>query len=489
MKLFEIMNKVEYTVLQGTDVEVKGIVIDSRKAQKGSLFFCIKGLKVDARKFVDDAAEQGAVCVVIDDEEGLKLPQDVTVLKVKNSREALAYAAASFFGNPSESFNVIGVTGTNGKTSTTYYIEAILNENKASVGVIGTVGIVLNGEKLNIPFDTSTTPDPIELHKIFLRMKEDKAEYVVMEATSHALALNKLEGTSFDVGVFTNLTQDHLDLHGTMENYLNEKTKLFKMCRTGVINADDGSCKHLIENAACEKIYTYSIENESDFKAENVQYLSNGVTFDVAINGEKHSFNVPVAGKISVYNALASIAATYSIGVSIDTIKKGIENMKGVPGRIQSIPNNLGFNVVVDYAHTPDGLENILQAVRGYTQGRIITVFGCGGDRDRTKRPIMGEIAGRISDYCVITSDNPRTEEPNSILNEIESGTAQTKCAYEKIIDRKQAIFRALELAQKGDSVVVAGKGHENYQIFADRTIHFDDCEVAKEWIDAFEKK
>ncbi len=482
MKLLEIMSNVKYKLLQGEDAEVKNIVIDSRKVRNGSMFFCIKGFKSDGHKFIENAISQGATAIVVEHENFNKLPEGVTVLKVEDTREALAYAAAAFYNFAYKSFDLIGVTGTNGKTSITYFIEAILNQYKKNVGVIGTIELRIGGEKLNIPFDTSTTPDPVELHKIFMQMKEQGANSVVMEVTSHALALKKVCGMHFDTCIFTNLTQDHLDLHGSMENYSKEKAKLFKMCNCAVINKDDCYADFMIENVNKDsKVITYGIEKDCDLKAIDVQYSSSSVQFKLQLEGKLHEFFVPIAGKFSAYNALAAIGCAVSLNVPVEVIKDGLKNMKSVPGRIQSVPNNKGFNVIIDYAHTPDGLLNVLSAVRNFTEGKLITVFGCGGDRDRAKRSIMGEIAGKLSDYCVITSDNPRTEQPESIIEEIEPGVSQTNCQYEKVTDRKEAIARAISIAKPSDSVVIAGKGHEDYQIFADRTIYFSDYETAKE--------
>jgi len=480
MQLSELMKNIKHTIIGGNDTEIKNIVIDSREARKGSLFFCIKGLTQDARKYIPDAVLQGASAIMIDDLEGVQIAEGTTFIKVDNVRSAMALASGNFYGNAYKNYKMIGVTGTNGKTSVTYFMEAIIREYKKSVGVIGTAGAVLNGEKVSISYATSTTPDPIELHQIFKKMHDGGAKYVVMEATSHAFAFNKLDGVQFDIGIFTNLSQDHLDIHGTMENYRDEKLKLFKSSDICVLNIDDEYFEYMRDNGT-GKAVTYGIDKKCDFRAENIEYLNNGSIFEITIEGKAHSLFLPIAGRFSVYNALAVIGSAVSIGIPIEVIKKGLENMKGVPGRIQSVPNDLGFNIVVDYAHTPDALVNIISAVRGYTKGRIITVFGCGGDRDKSKRSVMGKTAGDLSDYCMVTSDNPRTEDPVSIINDIEPGIKESGCLFEKIVDRREAIERAIEIAGIGDSIIIAGKGHENYQIFADQTIHFDDFEVASE--------
>ena len=375
---------------------------------------------------------------------------------------------------------LVGVTGTNGKTSTTYFLEEILKEQHKRVGVIGTVEIRENGEKLNYKLATSTTPDTVELNEILCDMKNRGAEAIAMEVSSHGLELYKVDGIEFDVGVFTNLTQDHLDLHGTMENYLRAKSRLFRMCKKGVLNVDDSYFERMKDRARCE-ILTYGIEGDCDVKAENIEYMMDSVKFDVKYQGKSYSVKLMIPGKFSVYNALASIGAALCVGIPMENIVKALENIKGVPGRIQNVAKGKDFNVFVDYAHTPDGVLNIISSVREFTKGRVITVFGCGGDRDRKKRPIMGEISAKLSDYSIITSDNPRSEEPMDIIREVEAGVKPITDKYEILESRRDAIFRAIELAEPGDSVIIAGKGHEDYEIFKDKTIHFDDAEVAAE--------
>ncbi len=479
MKLFDVMINTRYELIQGNNVEIKNVTIDSRCVTKGSMFFCIKGFHTDGHTYIKDAVKQGAVAIVVEELQN-SYPENIAVLKVENSREALAFAAANIYNKPSESFNLIGVTGTNGKTSTTYFMEAILKEYGEKTGIIGTVETRIGNESVDIHFATSTTPDTVELQKIFAKMRDENVKNVVMEVTSHALALNKVDGVRYKVGIFTNLTQDHLDLHKTMEEYKKTKAKLFKSCEYGIFNADDDSSEYMIKNSNCKAI-TYSIDKPSDLQATNVKFTENGIEFDLNVNGNVEKFVVNVRGKFTVYNVLGTIGGALAMHIPVEVIKNGLLKMNGVPGRIQNVKNDKGFNVIVDYAHTPDGLINILSSVREFTKGRLITVFGCGGDRDRKKRPIMGKIAGELSDYCIITSDNPRTENPQLILDEIEVGTKESNCKYEKIIDRKEAITKAIEISQKGDTVVIAGKGHENYQIFAEQTIHFDDCEVAEE--------
>lgn len=474
------MSGVDIKIINGnTDINIDKMTIDSRKAGEGVLFIAMVGMSVDGHKFIPSAYEKGTRAVVTEHTID-NIPKDMTVIQVDNARDALAVMAGNFYNYPSRQLNMIGVTGTNGKTSTTYFIESVLSYIKRKTAVIGTVEIRIGGQKREIDFATSTTPDTIELNQMLRIMADEGCDDVVMEVSSHSLELKKVKGIDFKVGVFTNLTQDHLDFHKTMDNYCAAKAKLFKMCQQGVVNADDKWADQIIKDATCN-IITYSIDKPSDLQAKDIEYLMDRVHFTVNIKGEDVRFELKVPGRFSVYNALSAIGAMLAMGVSVEDIKAGINNIKGVPGRIQNIPNDKGFNVIVDYAHTPDGLENIINSVREFTKGRVITVFGCGGDRDRTKRPVMGKIVAELSDIAVVTSDNPRSEKPEDILAEIETGVKPVTDKYEMIVDRKEAIKRAVEIAEKGDSVIIAGKGHENYQILGDKTIHFDDAEVAKE--------
>lgn len=481
MILKELIKNLKYIKLIGNEnIEISNLTIDSRKVKKGSMYGAIKGFNVDGHKFIKNCIENGASLIVCEDLEDFCIDDNVAILQVENTRKALAIIAKNFYNNPTKNINLIGVTGTNGKTSTTYFLEQILLEYKKTVGIIGTIEIRENGKKMEFDFSTSTTPDTIELNELFSTMVSDNIDNIVMEVSSHALELHKVEGCNFNIGIFTNLTQDHLDMHKSMENYLNVKSKLFSMCKIGIINIDDKYAQDIIKNASC-KVFTYSIEKESDLQAINIQYFMDRVAFDVKINDKIENFILNIPGRFSVYNALSVIGACLMQNIPIDIIKEGIKNIKGVPGRIQTIPNNKGFNVIVDYAHTPDGLDNIIKAVREFTRGRVITIFGCGGDRDRKKRPIMGEISANLSDYTIITSDNPRSEVPEAIIDEIETGIKPITNNYEKITGRKDAIYRGVSIAKANDSIIIAGKGHEDYEIFADKIIHFDDTEVAKE--------
>lgn len=478
MKLFDLFKDVNYKILKGDNCEITGLSMDSRSIKNGHLFVCIEGLKSDSHDFIEQAINNGAKAVIVEKDVDLS-NMNATIVKVDNSRIALSYVASRFYNDPHKKLNIIGITGTNGKTSTTYFIESILEQYNKKVGVIGTIEKRIAGVKIDTELSNSTTPDSIELMQIFNDMV-GKTDYVVMEVSSHALELHKVEGVEFEIAVFTNLTQDHLDFHKTFGNYVNAKSKLFEQCKHGIINVDDSYANDMIKNSDCE-IITYSIDDESDIKAKNIEYHNDMVRFEVEIDDIVNEFIIPIPGKFTVYNSLAAIATAITLKIPIDVIIKGLKKIKGVPGRIQNIPNTKGISVIVDYSHTPDSLENIIKAVREYIKGNITTVFGCGGDRDKTKRPIMGRIAGELSDYCIITSDNPRTESPEIILSEVEVGVKETDCNYSKIIDRKEAIFYAIKNAKENDAIIIAGKGHENYQIFSDKTIHFDDVEVAIE--------
>lgn len=480
MKIENLIKNLKYINFKGNkETDITGITIDSRKVLNDYIYVAIKGFNVDGHNYINSAIENGAKLIVCEDKFETD-KENISILQVENSRKALSLIAKNFYNNPTEKLNIIGFTGTNGKTSSTYFMEQILMEWGKSTGVIGTIEVRANGKKLDFDFATSTTPDTIELNQLFNKFIEKGIENVAMEVSSHALELDKVSDCKIKIGVFTNLTQDHLDLHKNMENYCNSKAKLFKMCEIGILNADDKYCDKILENSSC-KVLKYSIENESDLQAKNIKYLMDKVEFDINIKGKDEHFILNIPGKFSVYNALCVIGASIALEIPIETIKSGISKIKGVKGRIQTIPNNKGFSVIVDYAHSPDGLDNIIKAVREFTKGKIITVFGCGGDRDRKKRPIMGEISAKLSDYTIITSDNPRSEVPEEIINEIELGVLPITKEYEKITSRREAIFKAIKIANSGDSVIIAGKGHEDYEIFADKIIHFDDAEVANE--------
>ena len=476
MKVEKILHDIEYKLIQGSvETEFEKIEYDSRKVSKGDAFVCVTGFKTDGHNYVESAIKSGAT-VIFCERELENIDESVTVIQFENTRKALAHISAEYYGRPSERMNVIGVTGTNGKTTTTFLVKSVLDKIGHKTGIIGTIENRI-GDRI-IPTER-TTPESLELQELFKTMADEGCQDVVMEVSSHALDLHRVDDIRFNVGIFTNLTQDHLDYHVTMENYKKAKGLLFERCLASVVNIDDEAGEYMV-SVSKGKVITFAIDKNADLKAEDIHISADGVEFKLEYDGKEYPVSLNTPGKFSIYNALGAIGACILMGIDMDTIISGLKENKGVNGRFQTVRSKRGFNAIVDYAHTPDGLENILKTAKEFVKGRIITVFGCGGDRDRTKRPIMGEIAGIYSDYCIITSDNPRTEDPVQILDDVEPGTKKSGCEYTKIVDRGEAIKYAIDMAKEGDVVIVAGKGHENYQIFADKTIHFDDVEEVK---------
>lgn len=480
MKLSEVLKDIQYS-LKGNDVDIKGIEYDSRKVTKGSLFVAIKGYNTDGHKYIEEAISAGAAAVLAEYVEGeLPVPAAIT----NNTRKALAAASARLYGQSAKRLKIIGVTGTNGKTTTTYLIKQILDFAGFKTGLIGTNQNMIGTEVLKAE---RTTPESLELHKLFRDMEEEGVTHVVMEVSSHSLELYRTWGIDFEVGVFTNLTQDHLDFHQSMEQYLRAKAKLFSASKTSVINADDKWGREILKGAS-GAVLTYGIEKKCDYKAENIRLSERGVIFSLRAEGGVHDIRLGIPGRFSVYNALAAACACLALGISIEDIIKGLIIAKGVRGRAEVVALPTPYTVIIDYAHTPDGLENIIKAVRGFARGRVITLFGCGGDRDRTKRPKMGKIAGTLSDYCIVTSDNPRTEDPNKIIDDILEGMRGMEERYTVITNRREAIEHAMNIALPGDAVILAGKGHETYQILADKTIDFDERAIVKEIFSEMQK-
>ncbi len=452
------------------DIDITGVAYDSRGVSAGNVFVCMKGFETDGHKYAKSAEENGAALIVAED----KIDVGVPVIYVENSRIAVAELACKFYNNPSANFRLVGVTGTNGKTTITYLIKSILETAGKRVGVIGTNQNIIGDKVLVTQSTTPTTPNALELQKLFAEMAESDAEYVVMEVSSHALELERVHGCQFDVGVFTNLTQDHLDFHKTMENYRNAKAKLFDMCDKGVINCDDADGRIIAEGAKCE-VLKIGLESDAELMAKDIEITARGVDFTIVFEGAQYKAHLAIPGKFSVYNALCAAGAALQLGMDMDTVIKGLANAKGVIGRVEVVPTNTDYTVLIDYAHSPDGLENIISTVKEFAKGRVITLFGCGGDRDSTKRPIMGEIAGKLSDYSIITSDNPRTEDPKAIIDMIEEGMKRTDGKYTVITDRREAIGYALKFAKKDDVIILAGKGQETYQIIGKEKRDFDE--------------
>ncbi len=452
------------------DIEITGIAYDSRVASAGNVFVCIKGFEADGHKYAQMAVDNGASVIVAQD----RIDVSVPVWYVDDSRKKIAELACKFYDNPSRKFKLIGVTGTNGKTTITYLIKSIIEAAGMRIGVIGTNQNVIGDKVLVTQSTTPTTPNALELQQLFDEMVENGAECVVMEVSSHALDLDRVHGCQFDVGVFTNLTRDHLDFHKTMENYLSAKAKLFDISDKGVVNFDDEGGKKIVSTSDCD-IIKVGLTDGCDLKASDIKISSSGADFTVEYNGKSYPVHIMIPGKFSVYNAICAMGATLKMGIDIDTVIKGLESATGVMGRVEVVPTNTDYTVIIDYAHTPDGLENIISTVQEFAEGDVITLFGCGGDRDNTKRPIMGEIAGKLSDYSIITSDNPRTEDPDDIIKQIESGIKKTNGKYKVITDRREAIGYALDNAKKGDVIILAGKGQETYQIIGKEKIDFDE--------------
>lgn len=467
-------------------VDIHGIEVDSRKVKKGDLFICLKGFTVDGHDYANTAVENGAAALICERELPLSIPQVI----VKDSRFAMALISDIFYNHPTQKLKVIGVTGTNGKTTTTHLIEKILDDRGFVSGLIGTIKMKIGNETYDVK---NTTPDAIELQKNFGKMEEAGSTYAIMEVSSHALDMGRVRGIDYHIGVFTNLTQDHLDYHETMEKYRNAKGLLFSQLgnvyynnlerqKYAVLNADDNAANYF-KSITAAQVITYGIDNNADVRATNIAITAQGTKFTLESFKGKLEINLKMIGKFSVYNSLAAITVGLIEGMKLEDIKRSLEEITGVEGRFEAVNEGQVFTVIVDYAHTPDSLENVLKTAGEFAKGKIYCVFGAGGDRDRTKRPLMGEIAMKYSDFAVVTSDNPRSEEPEQIINDILVGVNKADNSGEKfitIIDRKKAIEYAISNAESGDVILIAGKGHETYQIIKDKVIHFDDREIAR---------
>ena len=471
MKLSEILKGIE--ILEQNcplDLDVAGISYDSRQTQPGDLFVAVTGFAADGHKFIGKAMEQGAAAILCE-----KAPQeDVPYIRVQDTRLALALASANYFGHPAEKMTFIGVTGTNGKTTTTYLLKHILEQVLgAKVGLVGTIQNMIGDQVIETE---RTTPESYELQKLFNEMAQAGCTHVVMEVSSHALVLQRVAGVRFAVGMFTNLTQDHLDFHKTMDAYREAKAILFRSCDVGVYNLDDPASEAIMAEATCKPL-TYGQHHDADLMAQEAVLHSDSVTFTAAYQGKTAEVRLGIPGGFTVYNALCVLGAALALGIDLDTAVESLKTAQGVKGRVEVVPTpGTDFTVLIDYAHTPDSLENVLTSVRGFCKGRLISVFGCGGDRDNTKRPIMGEIGARLSDIAVVTSDNPRTEDPYKIIDMILAGIPdQSNCVVEE--NRRAAIRKAMDLAKKDDIIVLCGKGHETYQILGTEKTHLDERE------------
>ena len=489
MELKSILSGLEGLKVRGNlDVNVKEIKNNSKAVEKNDMFVAIKGFDDDGHNHIVEAIKNGAKVILAQEDEIDKniikeIPEDIVLVLTKDTRYALAIVACNFYKNPSKKMKLIGVTGTKGKTTTTYMIRDILEKHGIKVGLIGTVASYVGDKK--IADNENTTPESLKLQEIFSKMLEEKCEAVVMEVSSQSLKLERVAGCDFDIGVFTNLAEDHISTkeHPNMEDYFNSKVKLFKMCKKGFINADDVYSIMIPKLVPECQFSTYGIDNHCDLLAKDITVTNQYADFKVKIGDKNERVKVSIPGRFSVYNSLAAIAVAMQFGCNSEEIKGALENIR-VPGRSELVDNKLGLTIMIDYAHTPESLEKILSAVKIYTKGRVISVFGCGGDRDKIKRPMMGEVSGRVADYTIITSDNPRTENPEEIVKDIEEGIKKTNGKYECIVDRKEAIKKAIKMANKRDMIVLAGKGHEQYQEINKKRYPFDESEIVNNIID-----
>ncbi|MBR4434552.1 MAG: UDP-N-acetylmuramoyl-L-alanyl-D-glutamate--2,6-diaminopimelate ligase [Clostridia bacterium] len=477
MLISQLTKDVEHRFI-GDDADIVSIEYDSRKVKSGSLFCCINGTFQDGHRYAENAVSSGAVALLVERELPLPVPQII----VENSRIAMAEIAANFYSHPLKGIPVIGITGTNGKTTTTYMIKSILEEAGMKVGLIGTIRNLIGDRIIHTE---RTTPESVELQRNFRMMRDEGVDIVVMEVSSHSLDQNRVHGIEYAVGGFTNLTQDHLDYHKTFENYLETKKLMFKRSKFAIVNADDVHSDMLLDGLNLPAM-RYGVRNDrADIHATNIEICSANVEFDMVCNMGIQHITVPIPGLFNVFNAMLAAGVCLKLGIGLDKVGRGLANVVGVSGRMESLPTDgFDFSVILDFAHTPDGLTNLLSSVRQFAKGRVITVFGCGGDRDNTKRPIMGEIAANLSDYVVITSDNPRTEDPARIINMVIEGVQKTDCSHTTIENRREAIKFALGIAKKDDIIVLAGKGHEYYQEINGVKHPFDEKLIVAEFLE-----
>ncbi|MFP3389644.1 UDP-N-acetylmuramoyl-L-alanyl-D-glutamate--2,6-diaminopimelate ligase [Brevibacillus sp. SIMBA_040] len=480
-----LMPLLPYQVTGDDSMEITGLTADSRQVKPGFLFVCLTGYTVDGHTFAAQAVNNGAVAVL--SEKDLDVP--ATIVKVPDTRRAMAMLADRIFGSPTRELKVIGVTGTNGKTTTTHLIDKILRDQRKQTGLIGTIHMRIGDVTEEVK---NTTPDACDLQRSFRRMCDVNTDYAIIEVSSHALELGRVRGCNIHTAVFTNLTQDHLDYHKTMDNYRYAKSLLFSQLgntydpdriKTAVLNADDAASE-LYATVTSARVITYGIDRAADVRATDIEITSKGTSFTAHTFAGSVRFKLRMMGKFNVYNALAAIAVTLAEGIKLEEIKASLEAVAGVNGRFEAVEAGQPFAVLVDYSHTPDSLENALMTIKEFAKGRIFCVVGCGGDRDRTKRPIMAQIATKYADMTVLTSDNPRSEEPQAIIEDMLAGlTAVSKDSYTSVVDRREAISHAVSLAKAEDVILIAGKGHETYQIIKSEVLPFDDREVAREAI------
>jgi UDP-N-acetylmuramoyl-L-alanyl-D-glutamate--2,6-diaminopimelate ligase len=480
--LSELLRGTEATLPNPAErIEIQQLSCDSRKVQRGALFFALHGAKADGNTFIADAVKRGAVAVASEEPAPKGFPEGVAWIQVREARKALATTAANFFDHPANALQLVAVTGTNGKTTTTSLVDAIVKASGARTGLFGTIAYRTPLGDYPAP---NTTPESVDLQGFLAEIRDAGGRYAVLEASSHSLAMDRLWGCHFQAAVFTNLTREHMDYHKTFEDYFAAKRRLFEGTGAGapevaVVNTDDGYGKQLVGLA--KNTVTYGLESEADITTKKFHLSFEGLSFTTLTPNGKVQVTSRLVGRINVYNLLAAIGAAQALGFSNEIIEKGIQDLESVSGRFQRVDQDQPFLVIVDYAHTDDALENLIRTARELNpKGRIITLFGCGGLKDRTKRPVMGEVSGRLSDLTILSSDNPRTEDPLKIISDIIVGLQKTAGKYLIEPDREKAIAMAMDEARAGDIVLLAGKGHENYQILADRTLGFDDREMAR---------
>lgn len=492
MNLKEILVGIDGIKAKGNiELDITNVDSDSRNIKENGMFIAIRGFEVDGNNYIPDAIKNGAITIMVDGNTNLKelkIPENITLLVVPDTRIALAICACNFYDNPSKKFKLIGVTGTKGKTTTTFMIKKILEKAGHKVGLIGTIAVYIGDKKIK---DSSrTTPESIELQKIFADMVEQKVDVVVMEVSSQSLKLNRVYGCDFDIGIFTNFSHEHISEkeHPDMEDYFESKLKLFDMCKVGFVNADDIYAAKAGRVAKTPEITTYGIDNFCHILAKDITITNSYVDFKVKIDNKNERVKTCIPGRFSVYNSLAAICVGVKLGANAEQIKEALVEVR-VPGRSELVDNKRDLTIMIDYAHTPESLESILRAVKSYTKGRVISVFGCGGDRDKIKRPLMGEVSGRVATNTIITSDNPRTEDPEEIVKEIEVGIKKTTGQYICIVDRREAIREAIKMACKNDMIVLAGKGHEPYQEINHEKLPFDERIIVKEIIEELDEE
>lgn len=476
MKLRDILKGIDVIECSADlNMEILGVECDSRKAEDNTLFVAIRGFETDGNKYIASAKAAGATAFITDSKKAYKQGG----ILVDDARRALAVASKNFYGNPTENIKVIGITGTNGKTTVTYLIKHVLEKNGAVCGLIGTNKNMIGNEVIETE---RTTPESNELWKLFAKMRDAGCTHIIMEVSSHSLELSRVYGIDYTVGAFTNLSQDHLDFHKTMAKYEAAKLKLFSQCETAVINLDDEAGNRM-RKLAPSKVVTYSAKvNEGDYVAKNIRTKPASIEFELVGIDTIGRIELNIPGKFSVYNALCAASVLLVLGFPIYVIGAALRTVEGVKGRAEVVPTETDYTVMIDYAHSPDGLENILKTVKEVTVGHVIVVFGCGGDRDATKRPKMGKIAATLADVVIVTSDNPRTEVPEKIIDDIVPGIREVRDDFISVVDRKEAIFKALDMAKQGDMIVLAGKGHETYQEINHIKHHMDEREIVREY-------